>query len=144
MSIARVSALEAHDLVRREAYTIVDVRTEAEYAGGHPAGAYNVPVVLAAAGGMAANARFVADVRALFPSDAKLLLGCQSGQRSLRAAELLAAAGYSALVDLRPGFAGARDPFGRVTEPGWQAAGCPCEVVTPGCSYAELRARIPG
>ncbi|MBI4957106.1 MAG: rhodanese-like domain-containing protein [Myxococcales bacterium] len=144
MPIARVSAIEARDLVVGEAYAFVDVRTEAEYAAGHPAGAYNVPVMLAAAGGLAANARFLADVRALFPKDAKLLLGCRSGQRSLRAAELLAAAGYPSVVDLRPGFAGARDPFGRVIEPGWEAAGCPCEAVTPGCSYAELRARIAG
>ena len=42
--VARISPEEAHAKVTNEGYAYVDVRTEAEFAAGHPAGAYNVPI----------------------------------------------------------------------------------------------------
>ncbi|MEZ4312408.1 MAG: rhodanese-like domain-containing protein [Polyangiaceae bacterium] len=141
MAIPRHSPAEVHALVTDQGYTHVDVRTQAEYAAGHPAGALNVPVMLAGPGGMAPNPDFLKVMSALFPKDAKLALGCRSGARSLRAAEMLAAAGYTAVVDQRAGFEGPRDPMGRPIEPGWQSAGLPVETTTPGGTYAELKAK---
>jgi rhodanese-related sulfurtransferase len=143
-SIPRHSPAESHKLITEEGYTHVDVRTEAEYGAGHPAGALNVPVMLASAGGMAPNPDFVRIMTALFPKDAKLVVGCRSGQRSLRAAEMLAAAGFTAVVDQRAGFEGPRDPMGRPIEPGWKAAGLPVETETPGGSYADLKRKAGG
>ena len=77
--------------------------------------------------------------RAEFPKDAKLVVGCKAGGRSARAAEMMAAAGFTGVVDQRAGFDGARDAFGQLTEPGWQPAGLPVEAATAGGSYAELR-----
>jgi rhodanese-related sulfurtransferase len=140
-TIQRVSPQEAKRLIDEEGYLYVDVRSEPEYAAGHPAGAHNVPLMHAGAGGMRPNPDFLAVVSALYPKDAKLLVGCRSGQRSMRAAEALISAGYTAIVEQRAGFDGPRDPFGAVIEPGWSAAGLPVEPSTPGGSYAELRAR---
>jgi rhodanese-related sulfurtransferase len=140
-TVQRVSPQEAKRLIDEEGYLYLDVRSEPEYAAGHPAGAHNVPLMFAGAGGMTPNPDFLAVVSALYPKDAKLIVGCRSGQRSLRAAEALTAAGYTAVIDQRAGFDGPRDPFGAVSEPGWNPAGLPVEPSTPGASYAELRAR---
>jgi rhodanese-related sulfurtransferase len=137
-NIQRVSPEEAKKLVDDEGYVYVDVRSVPEYEAGHPAGAVNVPVMQPGARGLEPNPAFLDVMAKLYAKDAKLLLGCRSGQRSMRAAEMLAAAGYSALVDQRAGFEGARNAFGGVAEPGWAAAGLPVEAATPGGSYAEL------
>src|ERR1700710_2830404 len=97
-SIKRVSPAEAKQLVD-EGWTYLDVRSEPEFAAGHPAGAHNVPVMHAGPRGMSPNPDFVAVVEALHPRDARLVLGCRSGQRSMRAAEMLVAAGFTSIVD---------------------------------------------
>lgn len=59
-----------------EGWTYVDVRTEEEFQSGHVAGAWNVPfAVRDTAGRMAPNPEFLAVMRGLFPSDARLVLG---------------------------------------------------------------------
>ncbi len=125
MAIRRVSPQEAHALVTNEGYVHVDVRSVPEYEGGHPAGSYNVPIAHATPSGMQPNADFLAVMTARFPKDTKLLLGCMSGNRSMRAAGALEAAGYTVLVDQRAGWGGSKDPFGRVQEAGWAASGLP-------------------
>lgn len=140
-SVERVDALEAHRRMRDEGYVYLDVRTEAEYAAGHPAGALNLPWQLQGSSGLVPNPDFVELVGALFGPNTRLLLGCKSGVRSLRAAEALAARGHVELLELRPGYDGLRDAFGRVREPGWLASGLPVERRTEGGSYAELVAR---
>ena len=97
-NINRQSPQEAHKLVSEQGYTYVDVRTEQEYAAGHPTGALNVPVALAAPGGMQPNQDFIRIMSALFAKDAKIVVGCKAGGRSLRAAELLMGAGFSSVV----------------------------------------------
>lgn len=121
----RVSPQEAHELIEREGYVYVDVRSSGEFEQGHPAGSYNVPLGQPGPGGMTPNPEFLSVLEALFPRDAKLVVGCAAGGRSQRACAALGAAGYSALVDQRAGFDGARDAFGRVTEAGWGRAGLP-------------------
>jgi rhodanese-related sulfurtransferase len=140
MTHPRLSAQEAHGLIAEQGYVYLDVRTEEEFAQGHPAGAYNVPLMLRTAQGMQDNPRFLEVVASAFAPDAKLVLGCKSGARSLAAANKLLEAGYRNLVEQRAGFSGQRDPFGRVVEPGWQAAGLPCATeAEAGRDYAALK-----
>ena len=70
---------------------------------------------------------FVAAMRARFPKDARVVLGCKSGGRSARAAALLEAEGYTAVLEQRAGWDGERGPFGEVVTPGWKRAGLPIE-----------------
>jgi hypothetical protein len=75
-----------------------------------------------------------------FPADARLVIGCASGVRSLNALELLGNEGYANLVNLAGGFLGARDAMGQVVRPGWQTAGLPCEAQAPHeRTYTALR-----
>lgn len=126
MTVRKVSPSEARELMERDGYAYVDVRSVPEYEGGHPDGAFNVPIAHASPGGMQPNGDFVAVMSAAFPKDAKLVVGCLMGGRSARACAALEAAGFTALVDQRAGFGGAKDAFGRVSELGWSAQGLPC------------------
>ncbi|WP_437577965.1 rhodanese-like domain-containing protein [Sorangium sp. So ce887] len=137
--IKRVSPEQAKKLIDEEGYLYLDVRSEPEYGAGHPSGAHNVPLLHAAAGGMKPNQDFLDVVCSLYPKDAKIIVGCRSGQRSMRAAEAMVSAGYTAVIDQRAGFEGPRDAFGALTEKGWGPAGLPVETTTPGASYAELQ-----
>lgn len=139
----RVSAREAADLVANEGYQQLDVRSVAEFEAGHPAGAFNVPWMHLDARGRAPNDEFVAIVERTFPDRAaKLVLTCQSGNRSMQALSALEARGYTHLVDQRAGWGGIRDPFGQLTEKGWPAEGLPTETGAGGeRSYESLRAR---
>lgn len=129
MAIQQTTPTEAHGLLQ-QGHTYLDVRTATEFAAGHAAGAVNIPVALPdpATGQMALNPEFIALVQRRFRSDTRLVIGCQSGVRSQRAAELLAAAGYTHLVNMQGGFGGARDSSGRVTLTGWRDSGLPVET----------------
>jgi rhodanese-related sulfurtransferase len=87
----------------------------------------------------------MADIKRVSPAeakDAKLVLGCKGGNRSLRAANVLVQQGYSNVIDQRAGFDAARDPFGGVTEQGWKGAGLPIESGAGGDhSYESLKSR---
>jgi|SoiMethySBSTD1v2_1073268.scaffolds.fasta_scaffold360752_2 rhodanese-related sulfurtransferase len=126
-----------------EGWIYLDVRTEEEFQAGHAADAWNVPfAVRDAAGRMAPNPQFLEVVQKVFPKDSRLVVGCASGVRSEHACRLLDAQGYEHLANLSTGFLGARDGYGRVVRPGWQAAGMPCEsAAPPERTYAALRAR---
>jgi rhodanese-related sulfurtransferase len=142
MTVTRVSPQEAEALVREEGYVYVDVRSIPEFDAGHPAGAYNVPLMHQTAGGMAPNADFIGVMTSSFDKGDKLVLGCRSGGRSLRAAEMLLAAGFTDVVDQRAGWGGARDAFGQVQEPGWEGAGLPTATTADaGRDYESLRGK---
>jgi len=138
--VRKVSASEANEL-RAGGWTIVDVRTEDEFAAGHAVGAYNVPFLLSVSGQMVPNPEFSLVFERTFTRDARLVLSCAAGGRSAKAAAVLEQRGYSSLADLRGGFNGARDAFGQLTEKGWLAAGLPIEHVSDGRGYAELKRR---
>lgn len=122
-----------------EGYVYLDVRSIPEFEAGHPAGAYNIPIAHMTSGGMRPNAGFLAEVATVFAKDAKLVVGCKMGGRSLRAAQALTQIGYENVVDQRAGFDGARDPFGQLQEPGWQRVGFDVALeAAPGRSYDEL------
>lgn len=124
MEIRQTTPPEAYETRTREPDAVyLDVRTEAEFEAGHPAGARNVPVVFfdAAGGPPKPNPDFVAVVARTLPRTARLLVGCQAGGRSQRACELLAEAGYTEVANVRGGFGDTRDV------PGWQESGLPVE-----------------
>jgi rhodanese-related sulfurtransferase len=142
MAVKRVSPAEARELIDKQGYVYVDVRSVPEFVAGHPQGAYNVPLMNMGPGGMAPNPDFLA-VMGAFPKDAKLVVGCKSGGRSARAASMLESAGYTSVVDQRAGFEGAPDPAtGRITEAGWRPAGLPVtNDALPDRTYEALKAR---
>jgi len=121
----------------------LDVRTEEEFAAGHPAGAINVPVAFPdPSGGMLFNPDFQRVVESLLPRDKPIFCGCQSGGRSQTAAEILAETGYTAVKNVRGGFGGARDPSGQLLVPGWIDSGLPISTeVDEAHSYAGLKQR---
>lgn len=104
----------------------VDVRTEEEFAAGHVPGALNLPYRLAGPGGLVENPLFLPLFTRLFSPEQKVILGCKSGARSAQACTLLQQQGYTQLLNLKTGFEGSRDPFGRPL-PGWKSAGLPVE-----------------
>ncbi len=133
--IQRVSAKEASAKVS-DGWIYVDVRTTDEFEAGHPAGAVNVPI----SHRDGPNPDFVRVMNASFAKDAKIVVGCKAGGRSLRAARTLVAEGFTNVIDQRAGWDGARSPFGELVEPGWLQAGLPREDGVPaGRSWTDLR-----
>lgn len=126
MSGHRISPAEAKDLMDA-GYTYLDCRTPSEFAEGHPAGAINVPLHIRGEGTEIERPEFVAEVCERFPSDAKIIIGCRSGNRSQRAYDLLSVLDFSDVKEQRAGFDGVRGPFGEITEPGWKRLGFPIE-----------------
>lgn len=140
MAIQDTTPQEAQALIDK-GWRYIDVRTEEEFAAGHPVPAVNIPVAMPdpATGQMALNPDFLAVTEAHFPKDTGLVLGCQSGMRSQHAAEMLSRAGYLQVVNLQGGFGGGRDYAGKPV-PGWRDAGLPvCTACGPDHSYAGLR-----
>lgn len=131
MPIKRIAPKEAHELLG-QGWVYVDVRSIPEFEAGHPAGAYNIPLMHFVPGrGMAPNPDFAEVFQRHFRHDAKVVVGCKTGGRSLRAAELLAGLGYSDIVDMQGGFEGERDLSGRTVMPGWKESGLPIETAAP-------------
>ena len=125
-----VTPQEARNLMEGdEQYTYLDVRSVPEFEAGHPLGAINIPLMHFNPGvGMTPNQDFLAVVEANLPKDAKLLIGCKSGGRSAHACELLSQAGYTDVANVRGGFGGAMDNFGRLIEPGWSMHNLPAST----------------
>lgn len=113
----RISPAEAHAKMS-EGYTYVDVRSPEEFAEGRPAGAVNVNV---------ADGNFVDQMIDRFPKDTKIILGCRSGNRSMRALRMLQEAGFTNLLEQRAGWDGARGSFGELSEPGWGRTDLPSD-----------------
>ncbi len=110
----------------------IDVRSSAEYAQGHPAGAINVPLLDADedTGQVLPNPDFVRVMKANFAPDALLLIGCEAGSRSGRAAQILEVFGFVSAASVVGGYVG------------WRAAGHAVETSVPvGRTYADLLAR---
>jgi len=140
--LKRVSPEEAKDLLE-EGYIYVDVRSEPEFEAGHVPGALNVPLLNSSPQGMTPNPDFLKVMESAFGKNEKLVTGCKAGGRSLKAAQQLLAAGFQCIVDMRTGWDGSRDDFGR-PEPGWSKKGLPVEAGAPaGQKYDDVKARKP-
>jgi rhodanese-related sulfurtransferase len=82
---------DVRDAVERGEGVLIDVREDFEWRGGHAAGASHLPL-------MQLPARL-----AELPRDAPIYLICATGNRSRRAAEYLAASGFSDPINVRGG-----------------------------------------
>jgi rhodanese-related sulfurtransferase len=123
----------------------LDVRSQGEFAAGHPAGAINIPIAEAGPGGMAFNQDFLAVADKVLPKDTTLFVGCASGKRSEAACQVLDQAGYTDLANVAGGFVGAKDMMGRVIQPGWTTLGLPVSDDNgDGVSYESLRKKAIG
>ena len=100
-----VSAAQATQLINREDALVLDVRDLGEYGSGHILGAKNLPLarVESGAGDVAKK------------KDAALIVYCDTGDRSAKAAAALRKLGYSKVVNLSGGLGA------------WKQAGLPVE-----------------
>ena len=142
MPVRRVSPEEARELMEKEGYVYVDVRSVPEFSAGHPEGAINAPLLHAGVFGMSPNHEFVDVMQRAFTPDARLVIGCRAGGRSLQAATILQSVGFVNVIDQRGGYEGTGGFFGR-GEPGWRQKGLPVSQQAPAENTWEgLKARL--
>ena len=128
MDIRRIDPEEAQQLLdSQEGYTYLDVRSEEEFAQGHVPGAVNIPVATSnpLGPGLVANPDFNQQVAAQFDKNSKIITACLRGGRSLKAAMMLTAEGYTEIVDMLGGYDAELDAFGNVVVEGWARRGLP-------------------
>ena len=101
----RVGAAEATMLINREDALLVDVREPGEYSAGHALGAKNVPLARIDDGGSDLAKR----------KERPLVVYCDSGERSAKAAATLRKQGFARVTTLSGGLGA------------WQQAGMPVE-----------------
>ena len=145
MAVKEITPQQAHKFLTANPDAVyIDVRSEREFANGHPAGAVNIPVAFPdPTRGMTMNADFVKVVEANFTHDKKVVVGCQAGPRSNAAAGFLQQAGFANISNMVGGFGGMRDPMGKVIAPGWAASGLPVsEDNGDGVSYESLKGKL--
>ena len=139
-----ISVQEAYDRMQKVPEAVyMDVRSIPEFERGHPSGAINIPLLHLQPGmGLTPNPDFAAVVEANLTRDAEVLIGCKTGVRSAQACQILESLGYKNVVNVRGGFVGAMDNFGRIVEPGWSLLNLPlCTGCEEGSSYDHLASR---
>ena len=126
MTIKHVTVQQAHQQQASGA-TYLDVRSIPEFQQGHPAGAFNIPLmhVDARTRQMRPNPEFVAVVKANFSLEAPIVIGCQMGGRSQQACEILSSAGFQNVANVLGGWGGAP----QMGHTGWIQAGLPVEAI---------------
>jgi rhodanese-related sulfurtransferase len=143
MAIKQIIPQQAHDLMQNDAKVIyLDVRTEPEFTAGHPQRGINIPAFFFQAPGQPSpNPNFLKVVEANIPKDATIIVGCQAGGRSQRAADMMEKAGYTNVANMIGGFGGGQDQAGN-SVPGWRDARLPTNTENgDGVSYASLAAK---
>ena len=128
MAVKRIDPEEAKALLDSdETFTYLDVRSREEFQKGHVPGAVNVPFLNKnpAGFGMVPNPSFLQEVEEKFEKSDKIITGCLRGSRSLKAAEILVASGFTGVVDMRGGYDGEVDLQGLVVFPGWARRNLP-------------------
>ena len=139
-----VSPIDANELMQNDPeYIYLDVRSIPEFEAGHPPRAINIPLMHFTPGlGMSPNEDFPAVVEATLPKDAKIVIGCKSGGRSANACQILSQMGYTNVANVRGGFVGQTDNFGRMVEPGWSMLNLPtCDDCGDESHYEAISAK---
>ncbi len=126
----RIDPERAKELLDGGGYQYIDVRTPEEFELGHVPAARNIPFMVRGPGGAGIfpNKSFLKSIESQFDKEAKLILGCRRGGRSLQAADMLTERGYSNVLDMRGGFFGEADTQGRIFFPGWETRRYPTTV----------------
>ena len=143
MPAKHITPPQAYEMMQKDANVIyLDVRTVPEFAAGHPQKGVNIPAFFFQAPGQPTpNPDFLKVVEANLPKDATIIVGCQAGGRSQRAAEMMAQAGYTNVSNMQGGLGGGQDQMGRVV-PGWRDAGLPVSSENgDAVGYASLAAK---
>ena len=143
MAIKQIIPAQAHEIMGKDPAVIyLDVRTVPEFTASHPQRGINMPVVFFQAPGQPTpNPDFLKVVEASVAKDAAVIVGCQAGGRSQRAAEIMAQAGYVNISNMQGGFGGGQDQMGRVVS-GWRDSGLPVSTENgEGVSYTSLAAK---
>ena len=143
MAIKQLESGEAKTAMdEAENSVYLDVRTEMEFAQGHPEGAINIPIAVPGPAGMMPNPDFLNVVQKILPDkEQPVFCGCQVGMRSQMAADLMAQLGYSNLANVQGGFGG-KVENGVLVVVGWRDSNLPVETdVNESNSYASLKAR---
>ena len=137
-----VTAAEAYEKWKAapDKVKVIDVRTPEEYAFiGHPEMAWNIPYAFVTyqrkdgktEHGAKMNENFVDEIRKVAGPDDILLLMCRSGDRSAKAVDLLAEAGFKNAYTITDGMEGDKvdDPEnlynGKRMKNGWKNSGVP-------------------
>ena len=125
MTIKHITVQQAHQQQTAGA-RYLDVRSIPEFEQGHPEGAFNIPLLHfdPATGQMRPNPEFLDVVRANFPPETAMVVGCKMGGRSQQACEILASAGFYDVTNVLGGWGGAPQ-LGHI---GWVQAGLPVET----------------
>jgi rhodanese-related sulfurtransferase len=142
MTIKHLTVEQAHKQQKSGA-KYLDVRSVPEFQQGHPEGAFNIPLMHAdpETRQMRPNPEFLDVVRATFPPETPLVIGCQMGGRSAKACEILSSAGYFDVANVLGGYGGAPQQG----HAGWVQSGLPIEqAAAPGHDYDTLHARTSG
>ncbi len=142
MTIKHVTVRQAHQQQSGGA-VYLDVRSIPEFEQGHPVGAFNVPLLHLdpATGQMRPNPDFLPVVRANFPPDTPMVIGCKMGGRSQQACEILATVGYQDVANVLGGFSGAP----QMGQPGWTQEGLPVDTTAdPSHQYSALEKKAAG
>ncbi|CAD6338255.1 unnamed protein product [Miscanthus lutarioriparius] len=90
--------------LQQAGHRYLDVRTESEFSAGHPERAVNIPYLFRAGSGTTKNTCFLEQVASIFGKNDGIIVGCQSGRRSLMAASELSSAGFTTVTDVAGGF----------------------------------------
>ena len=142
MTIKHLTVHQAHQQQAGGA-RYLDVRSIPEFEQGHPAGAFNVPLLHLdpATGQMRPNPDFLPVVRANFPPDTPMVIGCKMGGRSAQACEILMSVGYKDVANVLGGFGGAP----HMGHTGWVQEGLPVDqTADPAREYDALHKNAGG
>ena len=115
---------EAAELMK-QGYKYLDVRSVPEFEAGHPEGALNIPLLHAQGGRMVANPDFQAVVQGNLAQGRQAAGGLQDGRPLRPGRRHPGGAGYTNVSNVRGGYSGERDMYGKVTRPGWADPACP-------------------
>jgi rhodanese-related sulfurtransferase len=148
MPAQRIDISQARVALQQEQGSVyLDVRTEEEFAAGHPEGAINIPIGTPnpMRQRLDPNPDFLAVARASLSPDTPVIIGCRSGPRAEMAANLLVENGYANVRWALGGFLGMVDQAGSVLAPGWRHLGLPESRETgEGVGYRSLRRKALG
>ena len=100
----RITAMDLEGLMKKEDYTLIDVRKKSEFDSEHVIDAINVPL------------NEINQHLATFPKDKTFAIHCAGGYRSMIAASILKARGWENFVDVLGGFDAIKDTEVSVSE----------------------------
>ncbi|XP_076919557.1 thiosulfate sulfurtransferase 18-like [Bidens hawaiensis] len=104
--IITIDVLIANDLLHTGKYRYLDVRTEEEFKKGHVDfdGVLNIPNMFNTPEGRVKNPNFLEEVLRVSTKDDHLIVGCQSGVRSVTATVDLLDAGFKHAYNMGGGY----------------------------------------